>query len=619
MHEDALTSGYDVIVAGSGTSGMMAAIRAYDLGLSSVVIEKTHFFGGTSAMSGGNMWLPTNHFMDEPDDRESAMTYMKAATRGEVEDDMLEAFLDHGPAMLRYLEEIDVPQVSIRSGPDYLGHLPGSRAGRSTVQVAIDGALLGNELGRMRMPGGMWRILDRYSMDMDDLGILGLRLPGWRRRMACILLHCWGDVSWRLKTRRDRRLTFGNALTAGLRRAMIKRRIPLVYDLAKRLIRDGDRVCGGVFARNGDEIELFAKQAVVLAAGGFEHNTAMRARNLPYPSTPKNSWTPEGNSGDALRAAEAIGAKTDFMNEVYCGPAMQLPIDGTPQTHAYHLTFGNPHSLYVNRAGDRFVDESASYNTVGNAMIADYQRTGKNIPCWMIFDADFRDKYACGGLMPNLIMPDRKLPSNWWDSYIYSAGDIPALARKIELDPARLATAVTRFNTYAASGVDEEFARGSTEFDRLMSGDPPSHLTPVRGPSRKRHFMRCAYMCAMSAPGVGCGSTGTAPCLPPMANIFRAFTRSEPAQPPCLAAPTPVPAPRSGPPMPSPSRLPMASRSASDAIRALRRGRPCDRTAPKLGSRSGGRLDRLRRHKRPAPIAAMAGRGRGEIVRQKPA
>jgi 3-oxosteroid 1-dehydrogenase len=482
MIEPELIRQYDVIVVGSGTSGMMAAIRAHDLGLSTIIIEKTHFFGGTSAMSGGNMWLPTNHLMETPDNRQSAMDYMKHVTGGEVSDMMLEAFLDHGPAMLRYLEEIGVPQAPIRGGPDYVGNVPGSRSGRSTVPVAMDAALLGDELGRMRMPGNIWQLFERYAMDFDDLGILGLRLAGWRRRLAKLLIRYWCDLGWRVKTRRDRKLTFGNALIGGLRLAMIKRKIPLVYNLAlSSLIREKDGVTGAVFIRDGNKVTLLARQAVVLAAGGFEHDPALRAQHLPFPTSIRNSWTPEGNVGDTLKAAKAIDAGTDHMDALYNFPAMQLPVPGTPPRHAFHMVFRYPHSLCVNRLGDRFADESCSYDDFGAGMIADYQKTGRNLPCWMIFDAQFREKYACGGVMPTAVTPDRKIPSNWWDSYIYRAETIGELARKINLEPAALEATFTRFNGYAANGVDEEFNRGSTDFDKVMGGDPRMMPNPSLG------------------------------------------------------------------------------------------------------------------------------------------
>ena len=502
MIDDRLTRDYDVVVIGSGTSGMMASIRAHDRGLSAIVLEKSRFYGGTSARSGGNMWVPTNHLMGAEDSPDKAMAYMHSITRGTVAEDLLGAYLEHGPAMLRYLEDIGVPQKMIGT-PDYAGTLPGAMTGRSTAPVAMDAALLGDELRHMRMPHPMWRVFGRYAMDQDDLGILGLRLPGWKRRAAQLALRYWLDVPWRLKTKRDRRLTFGNALIGGLRLAMMKRQIPLVRNVAlTRLMTQDDVVHGAVVARNGNEAEVIARQAVVLAGGGFEHNPVLRAQYLSFAPGTASSWATDTNTGDALLAGQALGAGVEFMGEGFWVPGMTLPAEDGSGSDIYTAVFRNAHSLAVNRAGDRFVDEAASYDDFGNAMVADHDKTGQNLPCWYIFDAQYRAAYACGGLLPSLLMPDWRVPATWWDQYVYRANRPEELAAKIGLDPVKFVATLRRFNDQVARGHDPDFGRGDTEFDRVMGGDPRIGPNPSLGSVDKPPYYAVpVHLCDLGTKG----------------------------------------------------------------------------------------------------------------------
>jgi 3-oxosteroid 1-dehydrogenase len=147
----------------------------------------------------------------------------------------------------------------------------------------------------------------------------------------------------------------------------------------------------------------------------------------------------------------------------------------------------HPNSIMVNRTGERFANESCSYDQFGIAVVADQRRTGANAPCWMIFDANYRSKYACGGILPNIVMPDRKIPQHWWDQYIYRAGAIGELADKIGIPAARLEETVRQFNGYAANGVDTLFGRGNSQYDRHF-GDPSVKPNPCLGPVDRAPF-----------------------------------------------------------------------------------------------------------------------------------
>jgi 3-oxosteroid 1-dehydrogenase len=166
---------------------------------------------------------------------------------------------------------------------------------------------------------------------------------------------------------------------------------------------------------------------------------------------------------------------------------MQLPARDVPNVDVAHQMFfdhRHPHSVCVNRLGFRFVNESCSYDRFGIAMIEDHRKTGANVPCWMIFDATYRAKYTCGGIMPASFMPDRKIPPDWWDNYVYRADTIGELAAKIGIDGTRLCGVIAEMNGYAATGVDLEFGRGRDTYDRYF-GDSRVSPNPCMGPIDK--------------------------------------------------------------------------------------------------------------------------------------
>ena len=303
-----------------------------------------------------------------------------------------------------------------------------------------------------------FKMFNRYSLDLGQSFALSQRRFGWQWVAAKILLKYWLDIRWRMKTRRDRRATMGASLIAGLRRELNRRGVPVLLNTGlERLDVAGGRVVGvGLSCRR--PMAYVRANAVVLAAGGFEQSQAMRDRCMAVPTDAKWSLTPPGaNVGDAIRAGEAIGAATEFMECAWWAPSMQLPARDVPNvdiTHPMFFDHRHPHSVCVNRLGSRFVNESCSYDRFGIAMIEDHRRTGANVPCWMIFDATYRAKYACGGIMPSSVMPDRKIPPDWWDNYVYRADSIEALAEKLGLEGGRLARVIGEMNRYAATGVD---------------------------------------------------------------------------------------------------------------------------------------------------------------------
>jgi 3-oxosteroid 1-dehydrogenase len=476
-----LSGTYDVIVVGSGGAGLLAALRATDLGLSAIVVEKSHRYGGTSATSGGGLWIPNHGLQGHVDSDEQAMTYLAAVTQG-ADRGRLRAYVENGRQMVSYLSSVGIRLEVVHDLPDYFSSAPGAVAGRALFPAEIDGGLLGNDYLAMRELPYAFKLSNRYSLNLAQSFALSARPFGWQWVAAKMVLRYWLDVPWRLKTRRDRRATMGVALIAGLRRELNRRGVPVLLNRGlEQLEVAGGRVVG---VRLTSSLRLGANRAVLLAAGGFEQSQAMRDRCMAVPTDAKWSLTPPGaNTGDAIRAGEAIGAATEFMECAWWAPSMQLPAQDVPNVDVTHQMFfdhRHPNSVCVNRLGFRFVNESCSYDRFGIAMIEDHRKTGANVPCWMVFDATYRAKYTCGGIMPTSVMPDKRVPPDWWDNYLYRAGTIGELAGKLDIDAARLAGVIAEMNGYAATGVDLQFGRGGNVYDRYF-GDARVQPNPCLG------------------------------------------------------------------------------------------------------------------------------------------
>jgi 3-oxosteroid 1-dehydrogenase len=460
---------FDVVVCGAGAGGMLAAVRLHDLGLRALVIEKSSRYGGTSATSGGGIWIPDHGIGVEPDSREQALSYLRAVCKGDYRDDKLAAYVDHGGAMIGYLASIGVPMISIPGFPDYIARAPGASTGRSLFPPELDGAALGEDFHRLRDSPNGYKLFGRYALDLQQSFTLSERAFGWQWTAARMLLKYWLDLRWRRKTPRDRRLTMGRALVGGLRKAMLERDIPLLLDCGLAGLRVEDGRVTGVDAVSGGAARRFtARAGVILAAGGFEQNQKLRDELLPVATNRNWSLTPSGlNVGDPLISGIAAGAATESLDANWWAPSMQLPSRTEPNIDlAVPMFFDHrhPHSLCVNRLGQRFVNESCSYDEFGQAMIADHRRTGANIPCWMIFDASFRRAYPCGPILPDFVMPDRRIPHEWWDSHVFRAGSLGALAAKMDVPAATLIASVRRMNGFARAGKDDEFGRGGNRF-----------------------------------------------------------------------------------------------------------------------------------------------------------
>jgi len=451
----------DVVVVGSGAAGMTAALTAADRGLSAVVIEKAAAFGGSTARSGGGIWIPGNSVLRRAgvaDTAEAAGEYL-AYVASEVPAERRAAFLRDGPGMLDFV--LAHTPLRLMWVPGYADYYPeaagGVAGGRSLEPVPLDGRVLGAELARLAppylpVPAGVVVTQAEYRWLA-----LGPRHP----RAALAAARVAGRVL-RRRVFGHQLLGLGQALAAGLRAGLLEADVPVLLEtpLTGLLTSDDGRVTG---VRTGDG-SIAARRGVVLACGGFERNEAMR--HLYQREPIGTSWTTgaPGNTGDGIRAGASAGGELDLMDDAWWGPAIPLP--GGPFFCLAERSL--PGCLLVNSAGQRFVNECAPYVDAVHAMY-----DSDSIPAWLVFDQRYRDRYVFAGVPPR-----RPLPRRWYGAgAVFRASTLPELATLINVDETGLAKTVTRFGEFAPTGTDPDFERGASAYDRYY-GDPRVRPNP---------------------------------------------------------------------------------------------------------------------------------------------
>ena len=503
VHDQSQTD-WDVIVVGSGAGAMTSAAIAADRGLSVLVVEKSDKFGGTSAISGGGIWIPNNHYFAAKGGKDSydkALQYIMTAGGGRADETKVRAYLDHAPAMIKYLEDKSRVRYAVAEKyPDYYQHVPGSLpGGRSLDPELFDTSVLGDELENLRRPSPSTLLMGKISWTARDAHIAMARESGWRFKILWMMLRYKLDFKWRRKSKFDRRAGLGNSLVCALRASLLDRKVPLWLNTDFRdFVLDNGRVTGIKVVSKGRELTLNARRGVIIGAGGFEQNQTLREKYLPQPT--KTSWsaTPPGNNtGAALEAGMAAGAATDLLEWAWWSPT--IPVVGEEKPRGIFAERAFPGSIVVNGLGKRFCNEAQGYLEFGDAMYKDREATGgKNVPAWCIFDAHFRFNYAMGPLMPGQIMPDSRLRKEWLNSVYWKADTLEELARQIDVDPAGLATTVKTVNEYARTGEDKDFGRGGNVFDRYY-GDVNVKPNPCLAPIQKGPF----YAMRMDAGDIG--------------------------------------------------------------------------------------------------------------------
>jgi 3-oxosteroid 1-dehydrogenase len=468
--DDAFPTSADVVVVGAGGAGMSAALAAARHGLDTVVVEKSGSFGGSTARSGGGVWIPGNYALAaagqvDPDDIEAAKRYLDAIVGDVVPKARRDTYLERGPEVMDFLRENTrvrftwVPQYS-----DYLPEQPGGRAaGRSVEPVPMDARFLGTELERLTSPytkAPANLVVTQADFRKISLGTRTLRGPltllkVMLRRIVAILLG-------------RKMFGMGNAIAIGLRQGLIDAGVPVEYDasLTDLVIEDG-RVVGVVVERAGRLHTVRARRGVILGSGGFEKNQELREKFLPHPTTADWSTGAASNTGGGHLAGIAVGAATDLMDDAWWGPTIPLPSRAWFCLAERNL----PGSIIVNSAGKRFMNEALPYVEATHA-IYEGEATGvSHVPAWMVIDQRYRNRYLFAGLGPR-----QPFPGSWYRAgVVVRAGSLAALAEKIAVPADALEQTVERFNGFARTGVDEDFHRGESAYDKYYS-DP--RVTP---------------------------------------------------------------------------------------------------------------------------------------------
>lgn len=468
---------FDVIVIGGGAAGLSAAITAGKLGLSVVVVEKTPYFGGTTAYSGGAPWVPCNHLMGQlgyKDSREDAEKYLRAVLGEYYDPDRINAYLDNAPAALKFLETEGVVQFKAAPMPDYEVQ-PGANVSRTLLTQEYDARLLGEHLSLLRPPLPQLVLFGSMQIEGGDIHLVRKVFRTWAGFKHTTRLFTKFVIS-RLLNGRGVRLTAGNALAARLIRSAIDAGATLWNNApAVELIKEDGAVRGVVVQRDGQTVRLKARRGVLLASGGFGANDEMRSRHVPMPEH-HLSLVPEGNVGDGIRMGTAVGGVFNQGNVGNCiwtpVSAMRMP-DGTLVKYPHiFIDRSMPGCIAVDTAGRRFVSEAASYQNFIRTM----HRLGLT-RAHLVVDRAFVRSYGLGLVRPSPFS-ERPYVDN---GYLIEAPTLADLARKIGADPATLEETVKRFNANAEKGVDPDFGRGSDPHT-IFRGDATHKPNPSLGP-----------------------------------------------------------------------------------------------------------------------------------------
>ena len=488
---------FDVVVVGSGNGALTAALCSHDGGAKTLVIEKSSQFGGTSATSGGGVWIPNNRYAkaeNVDDSDQDARNYINSVSpEGMIKDELIETYISEGPRMIDYLHENSkVKYRNLAHYPDYFPDNTGGKEGnRSMEPEPIFGTELGDDLGKLREqhPQTAFTMgpINMNFTQVEGQLLLGA-LPGWKTQFAKLFTKYILDFAMRLKWGwKDRRLTMGNAGIARLILSLKDRKVDLwTLTAMTDLVDENGKVIGIKATKDGSSINIKANKGVILAAGGFERDQDLRDKYLPKPSNAEWSAANIHNTGDALKAALKLGADTHQMDTGWWSTTMKVP--GQEKGWLSMVDKSMPGNYTVNKNGERFSNESQNYVSFVNDMFAKFDEGNPCAPCYMIFDSNFRKNRPCGPLLQGSMQPDSQVPKEWWTPSFLSKGEtLEELAEIAGIDPGGLRATQAKVNEYAVTGKDLELQRGDSAYDRYY-GDPSVTPNPCLAPLKEGPF-----------------------------------------------------------------------------------------------------------------------------------
>ena len=474
----------DLLIAGAGPAGMTAALVASIEGLDVLLCEKSDQVGGTGSTSAGTLWIPGNsqsRMAGFSDSAAQADRYLDALIGEGGNRDVRNAYLQSGPAVIDYLcERSDMQFLPCGTHPDYRSNMAGAAiAGRAIVPAPFDGRLLGPDFWRIRPPVPEFMLFGGMMVGKADI----IRLIGRFKSIGNFIYSAKLFARYlvdRLKYPRGTRLMMGNALIGRLFYSLRRHNVPIMFDAAiVDLAVDQDGVTGARLTSGGKDIVVRARRGVVLATGGYGHNKGFRSTFMPQP-VPEYSMSYDGNQGDGLDIGRRLGAT---LAPEYCTSGLWTPVSIVPRADGTkglfpHLVLdrAKPGLIAVNTAGRRFVNEAASYHDFVLAMF-ESNKALPSIPAWLVCDATFIAKYGLGVVYPGHRNPGKFVKNG----YLASARSLEELAHKIKVDAVQFRDTVSRYNSFAKTGVDVDFGKGETELNRF-NGDADHKPNPCVGP-----------------------------------------------------------------------------------------------------------------------------------------
>ncbi|GAY13553.1 FAD-dependent oxidoreductase [Mycobacterium sp. shizuoka-1] len=427
----------DVVVLGTGAAGLTAALTAASNGASVAVFEKSATVGGTTAVSGGIVWIPAhNRAAGGELGVDDALKYLAAQSLGAMDHDLVETFVRTGPDMLDYIEAHSALRFDVAEGfPDYKPELPGGQpgGGRSLHARPFDLAAIGEWASR----------ITAFPIDFSNVGIDAET----RARIHAAVDDLDGDYC-----------VAGTALIAGLLKGLLDLGVtPVTEARGVELIGSADGITGVRISHGGNDVLVRAHNAVILGTGGFEWDADLVEAFLRGPL--RGPVSPPNNTGDGLRMAMAHGADLANMGEAWWVPVIQIPGDtlgGRPRSRSVRLERTRPRSIIVNRAGKRFLNEAGEYNAMSGPFHQLDPRLGYvNDPAWIVFDDQHLKRYGFLGVEPGGEAPD------WFNK----SATLAELESKTGIDADGLDTTLAAWNTAVADEVDPEFGRGASAYD----------------------------------------------------------------------------------------------------------------------------------------------------------